>query len=231
MRLLQGALRLITGATGVLLKYTSGSLQVRTLTDDAFVPVQSGKVTLPASSAAGGASLNIPHGTAPSAPVNGDMWTTSVAPYIRLSGTTRTIYHSGNLATVSQAEAEAGTATMVRAWTALRVAQAIDARVPTKLSDLENDIGAATHEVFTTTLDTTWSGSSAPFTKAQAVSGILATDTPIIDVVMSGTFATDEARQEAWGYIYRAVTSANTITFYATEKPTVSLPIQIKVVR
>lgn len=98
----------------------------------------------------------------------------------------------------------------------------------TKVANVE---GAATHEVFTTTLNTTWTGSSAPYSKAQTVSGILATDTPIIDVVMSGTFATDEARQEAWGNVYRAVTSANTITFYATEKPTVSLPLQIKVVR
>lgn len=142
MRLLQGALRLITGATGVLLKHASGSLQVRTLTDDAFAPVQSGKVTLPASSAAGGASLNIPHGAAPSAPVNGDVWTTTAAPYVRLNGTTRTIYHTGNLATVSQSEAEAGTAGTVRAWTALRVKQAVVAKLPTKLSQLENDIGA-----------------------------------------------------------------------------------------
>lgn len=92
-------------------------------------------------------------------------------------------------------------------------------------------LGHVKHATLSTTLNTTWSGTTAPFTKAQTVSGILATDTPIIDVVMSGTFATDEARQEAWGFIYRAVTSANTITFYATEKPTVSLPIQVKVVR
>jgi hypothetical protein len=48
---------------------------------------------------------------------------------------------------------------------------------------------------------------------------------------MSGTYSTDEARTEAWGYIYRAVTGADSITFYATDKPTVDLPIQIRVVR
>ena len=37
------------------------------------------------------------------------------------------IYHAGNLAAVSQAEAEAGTATTARTWTAERVKQAIDA--------------------------------------------------------------------------------------------------------
>ena len=87
------------------------------------------------------------------------------------------------------------------------------------------------HGTLSTTLDTAWTGSVAPFTKVQTVTGIVATDTPILDIVMSGTFATDEARAEAWGLIYRAVTTANTITFYATEKPTVSLPLQIKVVR
>ena len=92
-------------------------------------------------------------------------------------------------------------------------------------------LGHVKHGVLTTTLNTTWSGSSAPFTKTQAVTGILATDTPVVDVVMSGTYATDEARQEAWGNIYRITTAANSITLYAKEKPTVSLPIQLKVVR
>jgi hypothetical protein len=92
-------------------------------------------------------------------------------------------------------------------------------------------LGHVNHAVLTATLDTTWSGTSAPYTKTVYVSGILATDTPIIDVVMSGTYSTDEARIEAWGYIYRAVCNNGSITFYATEKPTVSLPIQIRVVR
>ena len=81
------------------------------------------------------------------------------------------------------------------------------------------------------TLDTSWLGSAAPYSKSVTATGILETDTPIIDVVMSGTYATDEARQEAWGYVYRAVTANNSITFYANEKPTVELPVQIKVVR
>ena len=94
-----------------------------------------------------------------------------------------------------------------------------------------NQLGHVNHAVLTATLNTSWSGSSAPYTKTISVSGILPTDVPFIDIVMSGTYATDTARQEAWGYIYRAVTANGSITFYATEKPTVSLPIQIKVVR
>lgn len=92
-------------------------------------------------------------------------------------------------------------------------------------------LGHVKHAVLTATLDTTWSGTSAPYTKTVSVSGILSTDTPIIDVVMSGTYSTDEARAEAWGYIYRAITANGYMVFYATEKPTIPLPIQIKVVR
>ena len=99
-----------------------------------------------------------------------------------------------------------------------------------EIASLDN-LGHVKHVILTATLDTNWSGSSAPYSKTVTVSGILATDTPIIDVVMSGTYSTDEARIEAWGYIYRAVCNNGSITFYATEKPTVSLPIQIKVVR
>ena len=94
-----------------------------------------------------------------------------------------------------------------------------------------SQLGHVNHAVLTTTLNTTWQGSNAPYTKTQTVNGLLATDTPIVDVVMSGTFATDEARLEAWGYVYRITTANNAITLYATEKPTVSLPIQLKVVR
>lgn len=89
----------------------------------------------------------------------------------------------------------------------------------------------AVSTVYTATLDTTWSGNEAPYTKAQTISGILASDKPIIDLVPSDTFEDAEAQEEAWANIYRAVTSANTITFYAKEKPTVSIPIQVRCIR
>ena len=92
-------------------------------------------------------------------------------------------------------------------------------------------LGHVKHAVLTATLDTEWEGSAAPYSQSVSVSGILATDTPIIDVVMSGTYSTDETRLEAWGYVYRAVTANNSITFYAFKKPSVELPIQMRVVR
>jgi len=46
-----------------------------------------GKITGPAGTSSG-APLNIPQGVAPSAPVNGDIWTTSAGIYIRINGAT-----------------------------------------------------------------------------------------------------------------------------------------------
>ena len=84
----------------------------------------------------------------------------------------------------------------------------------------------------TATLDTDdWTGTEVPFTQIQEVSGILADDVPTVDVVLSGDWEVDEARLEAWGYIYRIVTSNDSITAYAREKPDVALPLQLKVVR
>jgi hypothetical protein len=41
-----------------------------------------------AASATGGAGLNIPHGAAPTTPVNGDLWSTTTGLFLRTSGTT-----------------------------------------------------------------------------------------------------------------------------------------------
>lgn len=84
---------------------------------------------------------------------------------------------------------------------------------------------------YTVTLDTTWSGDAAPYTKEQTINGILAADAPLIDLAPSATFADAEKQADAWALIYRAVTAANKITFYAKAKPTVSIPLQIRCIR
>lgn len=92
--------------------------------------------------------------------------------------------------------------------------------------------GKAEAATYTGTLAAaSWSGASAPYSQALTVNGLLASDTPTVDVVMSGTYSTDDARNSAWAAIYRAVTSADTLTVYASELPTVDLPIQIQCVR
>ena len=79
--------------------------------------------------------------------------------------------------------------------------------------------------------NTSWTGAVAPFTKVVAVSGILSTDKPIVDIVASGTYATDVIMGENWGKVYRIVTSTNSITVYANEVPSASMPIVLNVTR
>lgn len=111
-------------------------------------------------------------------------------------------------------------------------------RAKTDMSNVVNGSIAAgklaAHSVsadYTATIGTGWAGAAAPYSIEVTVNGILASDTPFIDLNPSATYATAEKQIEGWGYIYRAVTAADKITFYATEKPTVAIPIKIKAVR
>ena len=76
-----------------------------------------------------------------------------------------------------------------------------------------------------------WNGSSAPYSQTLGVTGLLASDRPILDLTLSGSYQSDMAREEDWAKIYRAVPTANTLTVYAREKPTVDLPLQILCIR
>lgn len=48
------------------------------------------RVVTPAS-ASGASGFRLPHGEAPSSPVNGDMWTTSAGIFVRVNGVTKTV--------------------------------------------------------------------------------------------------------------------------------------------
>ena len=86
--------------------------------------------------------------------------------------------------------------------------------------------------ILTGTIGTTWVGSSAPFTQDVTVTGLLSTDNPIIDIVQTGTWATDVIMRTAWNKVARAVASAaDTLTIYAEIAIDSSIPIQLKVVR
>ena len=106
----------------------------------------------------------------------------------------------------------------------------------TLISDLETTYGTIKSpiaEPLTATITTTWTsgGTVAPFYQDITLDGILADDTPIVDVVLSGTWTTDETRLSELGYIVRIVTSDDSIRVYASTETTVSIPIQVKVVR
>lgn len=77
---------------------TGGSISGVTLT---------GKLTAAAASAAGGAGLNLPHGAAPTAPSDGDVWTTTSGVFARVDGATKTVAFTdssitGNAATATK---------------------------------------------------------------------------------------------------------------------------------
>jgi len=76
-----------------------------------------------------------------------------------------------------------------------------------------------------------WTGGSAPYTKVVAVTGILATDTPIVDMVPTGTYATDVILSANWALVYRITTALNSITVYANKIPSADMPIILKAVR
>ena len=92
--------------------------------------------------------------------------------------------------------------------------------------------GKATEALYTLTLPSTgWTGDAAPYAQEVAVTGITAADTPLVDIVQTGTEDTDEPMREAWGVVTRIVAGAGKITAYASEKPAVNIPIQLKVVK
>ena len=76
-----------------------------------------------------------------------------------------------------------------------------------------------------------WVGTDAPFILDLSMPAILASDNPIIDVVLSSVYDTSQKQLAAWGNIYRIVAGSGKLTCYSNEKPEVAIPIQIKVVR
>jgi hypothetical protein len=70
--------------SGALLFGTSPTITTPTI---ATPTITSGTVGTVAS-ATGAAGLNVPHGTAPTSPVNGDVWTTTAGIYTRINGAT-----------------------------------------------------------------------------------------------------------------------------------------------
>lgn len=75
---------------------TSIAGRLRDLTNtklDINNPTTTGKLTT-AASTTGGAGFKLPHGTAPTAPSNGDVWTDGSGMYARIGGTTWTFVNS-----------------------------------------------------------------------------------------------------------------------------------------
>ena len=85
--------------------------------------------------------------------------------------------------------------------------------------------------VKTATLSSSGWSSSAPYTQTVNVSGITADDSPIIALYITGSPSSSNVKNMAksYGYIDRAVTGSEAITFYCyNKKPTVNITVSIK---
>lgn len=60
-------------------------------TSPSYSSITAYQTIIGAASTTSAATLRVPHGTAPSAPVDGDMWTTTSGAYIRVNGVTKQI--------------------------------------------------------------------------------------------------------------------------------------------
>lgn len=107
--------------------------------------------------------------------------------------------------------------------------------IQTDVGTLQTDVGALQTAVggkasvaisTTVTLASASWTSGTLYTQAVTVSGLLATDVPFCQAVCD-----DETDAEAWGAIIKATPTANTLTFTATETPSVDLDIQVVVIR
>ena len=79
--------------------------------------------------------------------------------------------------------------------------------------------------------DSSWTG-SGPYTCTISITGLLATDHAVLDLVASTTYATAKSQEEAYSQIYKAqVSAADTLKVWAHAKPSVAIPINLGVVR
>ena len=86
---------------------------------------------------------------------------------------------------------------------------------------------------FTATIGTSWvQGENSEYTQEITVDGILETDTPTIDLVLSDDIDTAKSQIEAWSCISRITTKSGKIKIYCYDfSPTTEIPIQIICIR
>lgn len=86
---------------------------------------------------------------------------------------------------------------------------------------------------FTATIGTSWvQGENNEYTQEVTLDGILETDTPTIDLVLSDDISTARSQIEAWSCVSSITTSLGKIKIYCYDSsPTIKIPIQIICVR
>ena len=109
--------------------------------------------------------------------------------------------------------------------------------ITVKTGNLEN--GAVTGEKlasgavtasYTATAGTDWTG-SGPYTQTLSVPGLRETDTVLLDLLPSETYAAALDQLADYGLLYRATVGQDSLTLYATAPTGTALPLQIKAVK
>ena len=96
-----------TTSSGIFARINGVTYQLN-IASGTYLPLAGGTMSgelVTIASAVGGAGLNLPHGTAPTVPVNGDLWTTTGGLYAKINGTSyqyqpRILYTLGGAAGV-----------------------------------------------------------------------------------------------------------------------------------
>ena len=91
--------------------------------------------------------------------------------------------------------------------------------------------GKANTEIYSATITTSWTSSGGYYYQDVTVTGILATDEPIVDISPGSDNASNAKYSECICNVFRITTSANSIRIWATEAISTAFPIRLKVVR
>ena len=78
---------------------------------------------------------------------------------------------------------------------------------------------------------TGWTMESGYYTKNIAVLEIKKTDTPIVDIVLTGSFPQDEKMLIVWSTITRVTTENGYIKIFSSSMPSVNISLKLKVLR
>lgn len=100
-----------------------------------------------------------------------------------------------------------------------------------KLSQIITDRIEGIGYSFTARIGTQWEGSNAPYSQTISVPGILETDKPVYDVLLSDNYETSSQEEEAFGYMFDLITQKDKIIIKSHEKTIIDVTIQLEVAR
>ena len=134
----------------------------------------------------------------------------------------KVVYHTGNKPSAADVGARPNTWTP----TAADVGARPNTWIPTAA-----DVGAATIKTYTATVTDSWTASDTYYYQDIAVTGILDTDEPIVDIDPGTDNIKNVAYSEALCKVFRITTSKDSIRVWSTSKINTAFPIRLKVVR